>query len=228
MNNDAKKILREIPLFKELSDAELETIVSISKARFYKNRVFVFMQGDPLDRVFFIKSGKVKIYKTDLTGKEQIISVLQAGEMFPHAGFFLKGNYPAHAEIIEDATLIVTPISDFENILIQYPEVSIKLFKVLGEKIIDLQNRLEEQILHNTYEQIIMLLLRLGKTNGKKMNDKYVLTTQFTNKDLANMIGTSRETVSRTLNQLKKKNFVDTNESGCYIIDAENLKEEIF
>lgn len=225
---ETKKLLQEMPLFRELSDDELEPIVSISKARFYKNRVFVFMQGDPLDRVFFIKSGKVKIYKTDLTGKEQIISVLQAGEMFPHAGFFRKGNYPAHAEIIEDATLIVTPISEFEHILIQYPEVCIKLFKVLGEKIIDLQNRLEEQILHNTYEQIIMLILRLCKTNGNALGDKFVLTTQFTNKDLANMIGTSRETVSRTLNQLKKKNLIDTNENGYYMIDATNLKEEIF
>lgn len=225
---ETNRFLKEMPLFRELSDAELEPIVSISKARFYKNRVFVFMQGDHLDRVFFIKSGKIKIYKTDLTGKEQIISILQAGEMFPHAGFFRKGNYPAHAEVIEDATLICTPIAEFEQILIQYPEVCIKLFKVLGEKIIDLQNRLEEQILHNTYEQIVMLLIRLCKTNGKTLDNKYILTTQFTNKDLANMIGTSRETVSRTLNQLKKKNLVDTDDNGYYIIDKDNLEEEIF
>lgn len=222
-----KKHLREVPLFKELSEEELQSIVDISQMRIYKARSFVFMQGDTLDRVFFIHSGKVKIQKTDVTGREQIVSVLQAGEMFPHAGFFRKGTFPAHAEILEIAQLIVIPIADFENILIQYPQLCIKLFKVLEEKIVDLQNRLEEQILHDTYEQIIMLLLRLCKSNGIQINDKYKLTTQFTNRELANMIGTSRETISRTISQLKRKKLIDIDENGCFIIIPGKLEEEI-
>nr|WP_113755235.1 Crp/Fnr family transcriptional regulator [Brevibacillus laterosporus] len=202
-------------------------MVDISQIRIYKARSFVFMQGDTLDRVFFIHSGKVKIQKTDVTGREQIVSVLQAGEMFPHAGFFRKGTFPAHAEILEIAQLIVFPIADFENILIQYPQLCIKLFKVLEEKIVDLQNRLEEQILHDTYEQIIMLLLRLCKSNGIQINDKYKLTTQFTNRELANMIGTSRETISRTISQLKRKKLIDIDENGCFIIIPGKLEEEI-
>ncbi|EJR61498.1 hypothetical protein IIO_02951 [Bacillus cereus VD115] len=221
------KHLREVFLFKELSEEELQPIVDISSLRTYKYKSFVFLQDEPLDRVFFIHSGKVKIQKTDATGKEQIVAVLQAGEMFPHAGFFRRGVFPAHAEIIETAHLIVTPISDFEKILIQYPELCIKLFTVLGEKIVDLQNRLEEQILHDTYEQIIMLLLRLCKSNGIQVNDTYTLKTQFTNRELANMIGSSRETVSRTMSQLKRRELIDLDENGCYIIDPNALKAEI-
>lgn len=227
-NSDIKLNLSKVPLFKELSDEELESIVDISQSRFYKQKMFVFMQDDPLDRVFFIQTGKIKIYKTDIAGKEQIVSVLQEGEMFPHAGFFRKGGYPAHSEVIEDATLIVISIAEFENILISHPELCIKLFKVMGEKIIDLQNRLEEQILHNTFEQIVMLLLRLCKTNGIKINNNYKITTHFTNRELANMIGTSRETISRTINSLKKKRLLDTDETGRYIIDTAKLEEEIF
>lgn len=167
----------------------------------------------------------MKIQKTDITGKEQIVAVLQAGEMFPHAGFFRRGVFPAHAEIIETAQLVVTPIADFEKILIQYPELCIKLFKVLGEKIVDLQNRLEEQILHDTYGQIIMLLLRLCKSNGIQVNNTYTLNTQFTNRELANMIGTSRETISRTINQLKRRKLIALDESGCFIIDPNKLEE---
>ncbi|ENQ3079850.1 Crp/Fnr family transcriptional regulator [Bacillus sp. WLY-B-L8] len=226
--NMIKTHLQEVPLFKELSEEELQPIVDISQLRMYKEKSFVFMQGDILDRVFFIHSGKVKIQKTDPTGKEQIVSVLQAGEMFPHAGFFQKGTFPAHAEILETAQLIVTPIADFEKILIQHPELCIKMFKVLGEKIVDLQNRLEEQILHDTYEQIIMLLLRLCKSNGVVMNDTYTLTTQFTNRELANMIGTSRETISRTINQLKRRKLIAVDENGCFIIIPDKLKAEIY
>ncbi|CAH0345783.1 Crp/Fnr family transcriptional regulator [Bacillus sp. CECT 9360] len=223
-----KKHLQEVSLFKGLSEEEIQPIVEISNMHIYRQRSYVFMQGDKLDRVFFIHSGKVKIYKTDVTGKEQIVSILQAGEMFPHAGFFRRGSFPAHAEILETAQLIVTPIADFEKILIHYPELCIKLFNVLGEKIVDLQNRLEEQILHNTYEQIIMLLLRLCKSNGKQIDDGYKITTHFTNRELANMIGTSRESVNRTINQLRKKALIDLDESGCFIINPDKLEEEIF
>jgi CRP-like cAMP-binding protein len=225
---DIIKTLSDVPLFKGLSKEELSPIIKIAQARFYKQKMYVFMQEDSLDRVFFIHSGKVKIYKTDFSGKEQIISILEPGEMFPHTGFFRRGKFPAHAEVMENANLIVIPIDKFEEILISYPELCIKLFNDLGEKIVELQESLEAQILHNTYEQIILLLIRLCKTNGEKINDKFKLTTQFTNRELANMIGTSRETVSRTINQLKKKEFIWQNEDGFYLMDQDALKQELF
>ncbi|GHH98238.1 Crp/Fnr family transcriptional regulator [Neobacillus kokaensis] len=225
---DIEKRLSDVPLFKELSADELAPIIEIAQTRFYKHKMYVFMQDDPLDRVFFIHNGKVKIYKTDFSGKEQIVSVLGPGEMFPHAGFFRKGNFPAHAEVMEDTHLIVIPINKFEEILIAYPELCIKLFKVLGEKIVDLQGRLEAQVLHNTFEQIVLLLIRLCKTNGEKIGGRFRLTTQFTNRELANMIGTSRETVSRTINQLKKKEYILQTEEGDYFIDREGLQTELF
>jgi CRP/FNR family transcriptional regulator len=225
---DIVKRLSVVPIFKELSAEELEPIVKIAQTRFYKHKMYIFMQDDPLDRVFFIHSGKIKICRTDQSGKEQLISVLEPGEMFPHAGFFRKGNFPAHAEVMEDSHIIVIPIDKFEEILISYPELCIKLFKVLGEKIVDLQGRLEAQVLHNTFEQIILLLIRLCKSNGEVVGRRYKLTTQFTNRELANMIGTSRETVSRTINHVKKKDYVTLDESGFYLIDREALQQELF
>ncbi|PDY45624.1 Crp/Fnr family transcriptional regulator [Bacillus pseudomycoides] len=227
MSEIIKKHLQGVSLFKELSEEEIQPIVEISKMRMYKARSFVFMQGDTLDRVFFIHSGKVKIQKTDASGKEQIVSILQDEEMFPHSGFFRKGSFPAHAEILEDAQLIVIPIVDFEMILIKYPGLCIKLFRVLGEKIVDLQNRLEEQILHDTYARIIMLLLRLCKSNGVQIDDKYKITTHFTNRELANMIGTSRETMSRTITYLRKNELIATDEDGYFLIDLNKLENEI-
>ncbi|QHE53834.1 Crp/Fnr family transcriptional regulator [Pontibacillus sp. HMF3514] len=225
--NEIKDHFRTVPLFKELSESELDPFIEISSCRIYNPRSIVFMQGDKLDRVFFIHSGTVKIYKMDQSGKEQIVSVLQSGEMFPHAGFFRGGDFPANAEIVEKAQLIVTPIKEFENILILYPELCIKLFRVLGEKIIDLHDRLEEKILNNTYEQVIKLLIRLSKTNGRQSGDHFILTTHFTNRELAKMIGTTRETVSRTLNQLKKQNLLKIDEKGYYIIHPATLERDL-
>ncbi|GGA74561.1 Crp/Fnr family transcriptional regulator [Ornithinibacillus halotolerans] len=223
-----RELLQRFTLFKDLTEEEMIPIVELAKHRLFFQGTHLFMHGDPLTSVYFIQKGKIKIYRTDIHGKEQIINVLGPGEMFPHQGFFRKDNYPAHAEVMEDSNLIYIPINLFENFLINHPEICVKLFKVLGDKIVDLQNRLEEKMLHNTYEQVILLLLRLAKNNGKEHDEKLTkITLQLTNRELANMIGSSRETVSRTLTQLKKKNLVSSNDSGYLLIDMEALQDEL-
>lgn len=161
-----QELLQTFPIFKDLTDYEMEPIIDLAKSRMYRRGIHIFMQDDPLTNVYFIHSGQIKIYKTDFHGKEQIVNVLQPGDMFPHQGLFRQDNYPAHAEVVEDAVLIYIPIHSFETFLITHPEICIKLFRVLGDIIVDLHNRLEEKILHNTYEQIIMLILR--KSEAKR------------------------------------------------------------
>lgn len=225
---EIKKVLSEFMLFKELDDYELTKIANISIAREWKKQSHVFHQGDPLENVYFIYDGKIKIYKSDIHGKEQIVAIMKKGDMFPHVGFFRKGDYPAYAEVLEPSTLIAVPISKFESVLIEYPELSIKVFKVLGEKIVDLQNRLEEQILNNTYEQIIKLLIRLGQKHGTELEvGTILLKSEFTNRDLASMIGTTRETISRTLTKMKKDELIEVDDQGNMILDIDVLLSEI-
>ena len=227
-HEDIKKVLNVFSIFRELNSQEMDKIVDISITREWKKGNHVFLQGDPLENVYFIHSGRIKVYKSDLSGKEQIVAIMKQGEMFPHVGFFRQGEYPAFAEVMEQTTLIAVPIKQFEKILIENPELCIKVFRVLGEKIVDLQNRLEEQILNNTFEQIIKLLIRLAKKYGKELeNDKYWLKGEFTNRDLANMIGTTRETISRTLTKMKRDELIEVDDEGNMIIDPEKLLEEI-
>jgi CRP/FNR family transcriptional regulator, cyclic AMP receptor protein len=226
--NEIKKVLSQFSLFRDLDNYELEKIVDISISREWKKNSHVFLQGDPLENVYFINEGKVKIYKSDVNGREQIVAILKKGEMFPHVGFFRKGGYPGYSEVLEPASLVVVPISQFEKVLVENPYLSIKVFKVLGEKIVDLQERLEAQILNNTYEQIIKLLIRLGELHGEKQeNGTIVLKSDFTNKDLANMIGTTRETVSRTLTKLKKDGLIISDSQGNLILDPDVLLNEL-
>lgn len=219
------KLLSEFSLFRELDEKEILKIVEIAIVRNWNKGSHIFLQDEPIQNVFFISEGKVKIYKADLNGKEQIVAIQKKGDMFPHVGFFRKGGYPAFSEVLQDAQIVVIPISEFEKVLIENPELSIKVFKVLGEKIVDLQDRLEEQILNNTYEQIIKLLIRLGKLHGSKINNGLVvLKGEFTNKDLANMIGTTRETVSRTLTKLKKEKLIEIKD-GDMLFNIDELME---
>lgn len=227
--NTIKGLLQHFPIFQDLTDYEMEPIIDLAKHHVFRNSSHIFMQGDALTKVYFIYKGRVKIYKTDINGKEQIINILQPKDMFPHQGFFRKDDYPAHAEAIGDTILVYIPIQSFEDFLITHPEICIKLFRVLGDIIVDLQARLGEKILNTTYEQIIMLLLRLVKSHGMQISDHtYKLTTSFNNRELANMIGTSRETVSRTLTQLRKKKCVETDDHNDLIINVQKLEMEVY
>jgi CRP/FNR family transcriptional regulator len=218
-------LLKNVRLFRDLSDEELAVISKLALKRNFRERMVVFMQGEPLDRVFFVHRGRVKIYRTDALGNEQLIRFIQQGEMFPHAGFFRRGVYPAHAEVVEDSELFVIPIDSFEQMLLSYPQISIKLFRIMSERIFDLQERLEEQILHNTNDKIILLLMRLAKENGEEVADGIRIKLHLTNREMANMIGAARETVSRTLKQLKRDNYIAVDEQGYIVIRHQKLKE---
>lgn len=226
---DTIHFLKQFPVFKDLDPFEMLPIIDFSSSRQYEPGQIIFMQDEPATDVYFIKSGKVKIYRTDYDGKEQIVNMLQKNDMFPHQGLFRKGQYPAHAEISDvPTTLVSIPIASFENFLIAYPEICIKMFRVLGEIIVDLQSRLEQKMLYNITDQIIMLLLRLADRNGQLLDDgMYKINMLFTNRELANMIGSSRETVSRTLTQLKKKDFIYTDDNGYLIIDYVQLEMSV-
>src|SRR5699024_8579865 len=163
-----------------------------------------------------------------LEGKEQIVNVLQKDDMFPHQGFFSKGNYPANAEELEEATLVNIPILSIENFILNNTQISIKVLHVLSGIIIDLQKMLAEILMYIVSNQILVLLLRLEKKNGKQIDDyHYRLTIQLTNSQLANMIGSSRETISSTLTQLRKESIVSTDKAGYLHINCTAIEDKV-
>src|SRR5699024_12671838 len=98
--------LTQFTIFKNLTKAEMEPIVDIDNSKKYKQDKMVFMQDEPITDVYFVQYVKVKIYKTNYDGSEQIINILQIDDKFPHKGFFSHGNYPANAYIMDDAQFV--------------------------------------------------------------------------------------------------------------------------
>lgn len=228
MATNANKLLKKIPLFQNLSADEIEAIATLAIERIYPKGSHIFCQGEPIENVYFIVNGAIKIYWTDPKGREHIINILEAGEMFPHQGFFRRDDYPANAVTLEESILFFIPIKAFEQFLLKNPLICIKIFRILGDIIVELQNRLEEKALRNTKEQLILLLLRLAKKHGRPLEKgTFLIRTHFTNQELANMLGASRETVSRILTELKRKGIVSTNESGNLIIYVNQLRNQL-
>lgn len=228
-SNEVYTWLSEFPSFKTIDDNELREMSCYFSYKQIKKNNHIFLQGDPFHSIYFLCCGRVKISRGDNHGREQLVGVCNDGEMFPHLGYYFSNTgYPASAFVLEDAHLLYVPSENIRKLLTDYPNVSIILLKVMGEKMIDLQCRLEEKLLSSVHEQVIKLLLRLAKKHGVRLSNGSILfLTPFQNKELACIIGSSRETVSRIMNKLEANSMIERDQQGRLIINEELLRDEI-
>lgn len=219
-----REILYRVPFFRELDEQEWNKIHDIAFRKSFACRTLIFRQGEPREAVYFICKGTVKIYKLDRDGNEQIINLLTAGDMFPHVGFFDGAPYPATAEVLEPAELLVIPIKAFEQALLETPTIAIKVMRVMGQKLLDLQAKLLELTMHDVHQRLISILLRLTAKHGKQEGGTIELTLPLTHQELANMAGTTRETVNRLLNQLKKEGILQIDRKKITLLQPDALR----
>lgn len=222
---DMLETLHSVPLFKGLTEDEIEKLSMITTRRQFHKRTYVFMEGEDRDAVYFIQKGAVKTYKVDKDGNEQVINFLQAGEMFPHVGFFDETPYPATAEVIQDAELLVIRIDEFDKLLVSQPQIAIKVMKIMGQKIGELARRIQDFISQDVQHRMIHQLVRIAEETGVQRKDGSIyINMPVTNQDFANMVGSSRETINRVINLLKKDEILDTTRKGITIYDLEGLR----
>jgi len=220
----ADNLLRQVPLFRDLSDEELEGLERIMIQRTFRKKAVVFSEGTEKEAVYFIQNGFIKTYKTDENGHQQIVSFLKKGDMFPHTGLFHGSSYPATAETIVPTTLLAMPVKSFEHLLRSTPGIAVKILRVMSQKILELQEKIQELTGHDVQNRGQLFLLKLAENNGKMKDGKLLIEIPMTHQDIANAIGTTRETVNRILNQLRKEGIVDTDRWGFVIHDLEGLR----
>lgn len=226
---DVYSRLSRLSFFKHLPNNELKEIAQYFSYKKVTKNKYIFRQGDTFQSIYFLCEGQVKIIRADRHGREQLVAVCYDQEMFPHLGFYFRNSeYPASTFVSEDAQLLYLPSQNIERLLTNHPTVSLIFLNVMGEKMIDLQHRLEEKILSSTYEQVIKLLLRLANKHSVKLsNGNLMLVIPFQNKELASMIGATRETVSRIMNKLAVSGMIERDHKGRLIIKVKELNEEL-
>jgi len=218
-------VLKKVPIFSQLKEDDLKQILSITIEKKYKKGSIIFMEGEDGDASYFIKEGKVKIYKTSSDGKELILNIYGENDVFAEVTIFNDVNYPATAEVIEDAILGVIINSELEKLISKNSDLGLNLIKILNKRLYNAQRKLKQIALNDTYSRIAETLLRLAQNDGiTKSNGDIELKLELSRQDLANMIGTARETVSRILSQFTKEGIITT--SGKKIIIKDNKKLE--
>jgi len=223
--DDTIQFLKSFTLFQDLNEEELMKVKEIIVPRLVEKKSIIFTEGSEKQAVYIIKEGLVKTYKIDEGGHEQIVSFLKAGDMFPHTGLFNANPYPATAEAIVRASLLVIPISNFEGLVISMPSIAIKMMRVMGDKIKELQEKLQMLSEQDVKHRILSFLLLLAEQHGLNKANSITINLPVTHQEFANCVGTTRETVNRLLNHLSKDGLIVL-ERNCIIVkDLEALKQ---
>lgn len=220
-------ILKKLPFFTNLQESDLLKINEITIQRNYRKGSIIFMEGDTGEAFYFIKSGKVKIYKTSPDGRELIFAILSEGDVFAEVTLFNDINYPASAEVMEDASLGMIKNQDLEGVISKNAELALAIIKVLSRKLFNSQQKVKELALGDTFMRTAQTIIKLAEEHGKKTDEGLEVKLDISRQELANMIGTARETVSRALSQFKKEGSVDISGKKIIVKDMQKLKSWI-
>lgn len=217
-------VVKEIPFFSLLSEQELNLIDKIAGERKYKKGEYIFFEGEAGDKFFIIKEGQVKLTKMIKNGDEQILNIFSDNDIIAEIVAFDKGSYPASAVTMTDSKLIVFDQSELENLILKHPSIGLKLLREMSGRLRRAQQNVRDLALKDSSARVAGLLLFLAKKYGEEKNGNIVLDISLTQQELASMIGSSRETVSRSLKEFESKGLIKTSRKKILIYQPEKIR----
>ena len=183
----------------------------------------LFSEGEPCNGLQIIARGKVRIFKTSVNGREQVLAVNVPGESIAEVPVFDGGPYPASAVAIEDTEIAFISRRDFNAYCLEHPEVSLKVLTVVGARLRRLVGIIEEMSFTTIRQRLIATLLKLAQSEGKKTARGIEFQLPASHQELANQLGTVRELISRNLTRLQAEGLLDVDARQIVVKDIKGL-----
>jgi len=214
--SEKSEILRKSPIFSSLNDDELTELAGLAIERGFMPNEFIFWDGDAPEWFYMVAEGKVKVLKHSSLGKEFIIAFFGPGEMFGEVAVFESKPYPASAQTVTETRVVGVKRDDFLSFLANRPQVALKTINVLGGRLRDAQSRLRDLAGERVEQRLAGTLVMLCSKLGPDL--------PFAQQEIANMTGTTSETTSRVLSQLKDRGIIHSGRSKIVILDELKLR----
>jgi CRP-like cAMP-binding protein len=202
-----KELLRTIDLFADLTDREAQTVVSLMRERAVAKGTAIFHQHDDGGGLYLILDGAVKISRTGRDGREVTVAVLREGNFFGEMSLLDGQPRSATATAVEPSTLLVLDREHFQRNILAQPRLVAKLLGELSKRIRAADQSIENLALGSVHDRLFHLLGHLGRRSPLK-GGTGVIERSPTHQELAEMVGSSRETVTRTLAQMEKSGLL--------------------
>ena len=216
--------LEQINLFKNLSENEMDKLNELTLVKTADKNQFIYFPKEPSKVLFFLKSGRIKIGSYFEDGKEIIKTILYPGEVFGEMGIVGEEKRKDFAAAMDaDTRMCTLDVEQFKEMMNSNPKLSLEVTKTIGEKLRNIERRLESLIFKDARERIIDFMIEMASKYGKKIGVEILVKHDLTHQDIANLTATSRQTVTTVLNDLKDKNLIYMERKRFLIRDLDKL-----
>ena len=220
---DLASVLEKTALLSNLSREEVQTLAARTVRKLFSAGELLFSEGEPCSGLHIIAKGKVRIFKTSVNGREQVLAMNVPGESIAELPVFDGGPYPASAVAIEDTEIAFISRRDFHAYCVEHPEVSLKVLSVVGARLRGLVGIIEELSFTTIRQRLIATLVKLAQNEGKKTDRGIEFLLPATHQELANQLGTVRELISRNLMRLQAEGLLDVDARQIVVRDIKGL-----
>ncbi|MDI6803504.1 MAG: Crp/Fnr family transcriptional regulator [Bacteroidota bacterium] len=220
----AMHFLRNVPIFSDIEENEILQIARVGVRKKYKRASMILLEDEVGAALFVIISGKVKVIRSDEDGREVILSILGENDFFGEMAILDGLSRSASVVAITKAELFMIHRRDFLNLLNEYPAVAISLLKELTMRLRKADTQIKSLSLKDAAGRVANVILQLADDIGKIRKGRVEIDQLPLQMDLANMAGTSRETISRMVHVFIRKGHIDLQGNKLIINDYEKFK----
>ena len=218
---EISKFLASVPLFAGLTPAQYDELAMIATQQTVPRGQAIFAEGDPGAGFYVVASGLVKIYKLSFDGKEQILHLFGPGEPFAEAAVFTGSAYPAHAMALEESRIFFFPRQAFIELLRVSPDLAMNMMAALSMRLKKFAHLIEDLSLREVPGRLAAHLLFLSTQQG----DTDTVALPVSKTQLASLLGTIPETLSRMLAKMAKQGLIAVAGARITLLDRAGLEE---
>lgn len=225
----AVDLLRSVPLFADLEEGELERFSHVAVPRSFPAGTRVFHEGDSSDACYIVSEGSFRVTREHSDGRAITLATLGPGEIFGELAMLDGDKRSASAESITDGTLLALPANDVRSLLARNPEIALKLVAGLVRRLRAANARLSRQSFQTVPSRVAGILLQLSRDSQPAEGEGEVeVTIRMNQTDLAQLAGTSRESVSRFLAELERAGVVRSGRGRVTVLQPGKLRNYIY
>lgn len=221
------KILKKVPIFEGFSTSELEEIERLLTAMEVSAGEDIFFESEPGKNFYILYEGRIKIYKMSSEGQIKVLDYLEKGDFFGEMALLDNTSRSANAVVVTDSVLLKLRQADFDKLMISRPELLMRITRTLSARLRRADCEIELLSFSGVKNRLIQCIYNLAEKYGEETPDGLLIPSEFTHKDISELVGTAREVVSRVIKELKEEGLVKTDGRSLIIRDLPSLLEKI-
>lgn len=227
MSDNILLYLEKFNLFEKLDISNKSEQSKKSSTMKYMKSDTIFVPEEPHNNIYFLKKGRIKISSYNKDGEEFIKTILKPGDMFGKLIYSPGSESNDYAFALEECIVYSMPVDNFEKLIQTDAGLSAEVMKFVGLRLQKLERRVERLSFKDSKSRLIEMILDFKEDFGKRVGDEYFIQQNLSHKELAALIATSRQTVTKLLNELREKDLIDFNRKKLIIRNYKGLKAEL-